>query len=70
MNDPVCVSIPLEGYDKEARAINAVVVLLETTSFHPMFPGPDGHLTADQRARVARYLSERYTAVGKTEGAL
>jgi hypothetical protein len=63
MSDPVTISVPLQGYDEEARAINAAVHLLEVTNFNMMFPGE--RLKPEQKERIANYLAARYSLTGE-----
>lgn len=56
---PVMISVPLEGFDIEARTLNAIVYLLEGRRT------PEDQLTAEQKGRIAGYLAARYASVGR-----
>lgn len=58
--EPMRVAVPLEGYDSETRAINAMVYLLNEVHFDPQYNIADGKLNPFQKSRVAQYLYTRY----------
>lgn len=56
--NPVTIAVPLEGSDPESCAISALVFMLDQISFAAV--ATEGKLTPTQKARVARYLRDRY----------
>jgi hypothetical protein len=60
MSEPAMYSVPLEGSDKESRAINAVVFLIEKCNFDMSYDMLSGMLGPAEKDRIARYLLDRY----------